>query len=169
MIASMTLRQFVIAGLLLLTACASPAEPPLAASVELLAPDRLILRVSAGQALEQAELTAPDGRAFQAQRLVVREPPEAERPSETGRDGRRPGVILGGSGGSSSGLDAGIGLSLPLKNPFAAERKRPIAAQAEFRLPPELLERYRANPKAWLVYLTFGNATRSIPGPNPEY
>jgi len=162
MIASMTLRQFFIAGLLLLAACASPAEPPLAASVELQPPDLLILRISAGEALEQAELTAPDGRAFPARRLVLRQPPEAER------DDRRPGIILGGSGGSSSGLDAGIGLSLPLKNPFSAARKRPLAAQAEFRLPPELLERYRADPKAWTVYLTFGNATRGIPGPAVE-
>lgn len=148
--------------MLLLAACSSPAEPPLAASAELQPPDKLILRVSAATALEQAELTAPDGRAFPAQRLVLREPPQPEQ------DNRRPGVILGGSGGSSSGMDAGIGLSLPLKNPFAAERKRPIAAQAEFRLPPDLLDRYRADPKAWMVYLTFGNATRGIPGPAPE-
>lgn len=163
MIASMTLRQFCLAGLLLvLAACASPAEPPLLAAVELRPPDRLILRVSAAGALEQAELTAPDGRAFPAQSVILRLPPEAER------DDRRPGIVLGGSGGSSSGLDAGIGLSLPLKNPFAAERRRPIAAQAEFRLPPELLERYQADPKAWVVYLTFGNATRGIPGPAPD-
>ncbi len=163
MLAPMTVRQiFPAALLLLLTACSSPAAPPLAASAEL-TPDRLILRVSAAEALQQAELSAPDGRVFAAERLVLREPPEPER------DSRRPGVVLGGSGGSSSGMDAGIGLSLPLKNPFAAERKRPIAAQAEFRLPPDLLDRYRADPKAWMLHLSFGNSSRSIPGPMPGY
>lgn len=158
------LLQLVL-PLLLLVGCAEPPPPPLvSAAARQIDATRLEIRTSTPAPLEAAELTAPDGRVFAARRITA--PGQNQEAPMVGR----PSVVLGGSGGSSSGLDAGIGLSLPIRNPFSSgERARPFASQAEFSLPAEALARYRDQQAAgWTLYLLYGNSSRSLAAPPVE-
>ncbi len=149
---------------LLLAGCAAPPPPPVSAAARQIDATGLEIRVSAPAPLEAAELTAPDGRVFAARRITT--PGQSQEAPLVGR----PSVVLGGSGGSSSGLDAGIGLSLPIRNPFSSgERARAYASQAEFSLPAEALARYREQrAQGWSLYLLYGNSSRSLAAPAPE-
>ncbi len=151
----------ILAALLWLAACAAPPPPAVTATARIEA-GWLGIRVSAPAPLDQAELTAPDGRAFAARRIQA--PGVAVRTEEVVG---RPSVLIGGSGGSSSGLDAGIGLSIPLKNPFGGgERQRAYVSQADFELPAEALESYRdSNGQGWALLIQFGNSSRSLAAP----
>ncbi len=155
----------LFALLLLLTGCAEAPPPPVSASARLLDGTRLEIRVSSPAPLDAAELTAPDGRGFIAQLIET----QGMRDQEGASIGR-PSVVVGGSGGSSSGLDAGIGLSLPIRNPFSSgARQRPYASRAEFFLPAALLAQYRDTGAAgWELFLAYGNSSRSLTAPAPE-
>lgn len=86
---------------LLATACA-PAPGP-SVTAELAGGGRRIeIRVRDPLPLAAARLVLPDGTRV-----------EAERVTGDGRSGR-PAFGIGASGGSSSGIDAGIGISIPL-------------------------------------------------------
>jgi|GEM_PF-3861776 len=152
-----------LAALLWLAACAAPPPPPLTATAQI-ETGRLGIRVSAPAPLDNVELTAPDGRAFPARRIQA--PGVAVRTEEVVG---RPSVLIGGSGGSSSGLDAGIGLSIPFKNPFGgAERPRAYVSQADFDLPAEALENYRnSHGRGWTLFIQYGNSSRSLAAPPP--
>lgn len=151
--------RHLLAFLLLLlgiSACAAP-PPPLGATARVDDAGRLLLRISAPAPLQDAELTAPDGRAFPARRIVA--------PSLRAPDDYRPGVFVGGSGGSSSGIDTGIGISLPVRNPFGTPASRGYVSEAEFALPAEALARYKADAAAWFLSIAFGNERRELKAP----
>jgi len=160
-----SLRHLILPPLLLLlAACAddAPRPQPVYASASLNERGALVLRISADAPVDDAMLTAPDGRSFTG-RI------SAPGAGADAGSSWRPGVVLGGSGGSSSGMNAGIGLSLPLKNPFASDRPaRNFLSQAEFALPPEALSRYRADPRAWRLDLVLAGRDASRPAPAIE-
>lgn len=145
--------------LLLLAGCASQAPaPPRAAAWLGSQSGRLILRVVAEDALRSLALTAPDGRAFAPDRLDATQPDRTALPA-------RPGVGIGGSAGSRGGSDVGIGISLPIANPFGREVTRPVASEAQFTLPPEALTLYRTRPQDWRLDLGLPGRAVSLPAP----
>lgn len=127
-------------------------------------PRVLVVRVLAVETVVGIGLTGPDGRAWTPVHFTG---PAADDGGE--RDGRRwPDIGIGGSGGSRSGLDAGISIGLPVRNPFAADPPRYRSAQAEFRLPDDALASYRARPQDWRLDLQFADRDASLPAPPPE-
>lgn len=159
------MRRLLLLPLLLLFAgCAddAPRPQPVYASAVLNDKGALVLRISAEAPVDDAMLTAPDGRSFTGR---------VAAPGANADSGGawRPGIVLGGSGGSSSGMNAGIGLSLPLKNPFSSDKPaRNYLSQAEFALPPEALARYRSDPRAWRLDLVLAGRDVSRPAPAIE-
>ncbi|WP_430396201.1 hypothetical protein [Ferrovibrio sp.] len=187
------MRKFVLLllplllPLLLLAACAEPAPrqptgpsssaspppapPPLAAAARIEG-DWLGIRVRGPAAIESASLVDPDGRAHAASRITFPALSSSSSGETESRIGR-PSVVLGGSGGSSSGIDAGIGLSLPIQNPFSSSSRpqRPpmVLSQAEFTLPPPVLARYRADMgQGWRLRLSHGGQGEILPAPAPD-
>lgn len=139
----------------------APVPPPLAVAASLQG-EILVLRVLAPAAVEQADLTTPAGRMLAPER--IRMPSVA-----ADRDAApRPSILLGGSAGSGSGVDAGIGLSMPMRNPFSRPRGRSVLSEVEFRLAPALLEAYRAAPEGFSLYLAWGQESRVLPAPAAE-
>lgn len=156
----MPLRQILFFALLAMVGCAAaPPAPPLAVAASLRGPDLLLLRVSAPADLVTADLTTPEGRVIVPQRIIP--VPPARPPGEA----PRPSILLGGSAGSSSGVDAGVGLSLPMRNPFLRSRGQPVLSEVEFPLPAALLAAYRARPQDFQLYLAWGQDSRQIPAP----
>lgn len=159
------MKRFLLSLMLAVTAAAcTPAAPP---------PPRvavwqgetsglLFMRVISTEALQDARLTAPDGRKILAQRISQPEPAPASGESWAGR----PSVGVGGSAGSSGGFGTGIGLSFPLggggSRPAGASGR---STQVEFALEPALLSDYRSRPGAWLLELNFGSRVDSLPAP----
>lgn len=145
------------------TACSSPATPapPRVAVWQGESNGLLYLRVIAAEPLRDARLTAPDGRKILTQRLS--QPESAPNDSEAGWG--RPSVGIGGSGGSSSGMGAGIGLSFPVGSFGGGNRGGGLATQAEFALDAEQMAQYRARPKDWLLELRFDSRIASMAAP----
>ncbi len=183
---AMRKSALLLLPLLLLAACAetpsrsssggassaSAPPPPLAAAARIEG-DWLGIRVRGPAAIETASLIDPDGRAHGASRITFPAVPGGNTgSSDTESRVGRPSVVLGGSGGSSSGLDAGIGLSLPIQNPFSSSRpQRPpmVLSQAEFTLPPPVLARYRADRgQGWRLQLSHGGQGEILPAPAPD-
>ncbi|MFC3675256.1 hypothetical protein [Ferrovibrio xuzhouensis] len=127
-------------------------------------PRVLVIRVLAVETLQGIGLTGPDGRAWTPVHFTG--PAGGDSGDQGGR--RWPDIGIGGSGGSRSGLDAGISIGLPVRNPFAADPPRYRSAQAEFRLPDEALASYRARPQDWQLDLQFEGRDASLPAPPPE-
>ncbi len=93
---------------LFLTACAPAAAPPPSLSAGLLPDGRTIeIRARDRLALTAARLVLPDGTAVAADRIFASPKPGAVP--------ERPGVGVGASGGSSSGIGTGIMFSVPLE------------------------------------------------------
>jgi len=153
---------FLLLPLLLQAACSpAPLPPPLAVAASLQG-EILMLRVLAPAAVEQADLTTPAGRMLAPERIRL-PAVAADRDAPP-----RPSILLGGSAGSSSGVDAGIGLSMPMRNPFSRPRGRSVLSEVEFRLVPALLEAYRAAPESFSLYLAWGQESRVLPAPAAE-
>lgn len=146
---------------LLLAACASePPPPPRAAAWLGSQSGRVFVRVLAVDPVEAMELTAPDGRVFTPEQL------RSDRRTRSQDEPWRPGIGLGGSVGSSSGSDVGIGISLPMGNPFARETPRAaIGSEAQFLLPAEALASYRSRPQDWRLELLFPGRSTGIQAP----
>ncbi len=184
------MRKFalLLLPLLLLAACSEPASrqptgpsssapppppppPPLAAAARIEG-DWLGIRVRGPAAIQSASLVDPDGRAHAASRITFPALSSSGSGETESRVGR-PSVVLGGSGGSSSGIDAGIGLSLPIQNPFSSSSRpaRPpmVLSQAEFTLPAPVLARYRADMgQGWRLRLSHGGQGEILPAPAPD-
>jgi hypothetical protein len=126
-------------------------------------PRVLVIRVLAVETLVGMGLTGPDGRAWMPVHFTG---PAAGGSDE--RERRWPDIGIGGSGGSRSGVDAGITIGLPVRNPFASDPPRYRSAQAEFRLPDAALADYRARPQDWRLDLQFEHRDASLPAPPPE-
>ncbi|WP_370154759.1 hypothetical protein [Ferrovibrio sp.] len=126
-------------------------------------PRVLMVRVLAVQPVRGLALLAPDGRSHAPVQLSAPEPLPVQREAA-----RRPDIGISGSGGSGSGLDAGISIGLPLRNPFAADPPRWLSVQAVFRLPEAVLAAYLARPQDWLLDLAFDEGGRSLPAPPAE-
>lgn len=127
-------------------------------------PRVLVIRVLAVETVQGIGLTGPDGRAW----TPVHFTGPADGDGGDRGDRRWPDIGIGGSGGSRSGLDAGISIGLPVRNPFAADPPRYRSAQAEFRLPDDALASYRARPQDWRLDLQFADRDASLPAPPPE-
>ncbi len=161
-------RAFLIAVLLALAACArapAPApHPQFAASLDE-SGEAVVLRVAnlrAAQRVESIRLAGPDGR----------EVPPATRRSLRGvtATDARPAVGITATGGSESGINPGLSLSLPLfgwvfggSGPREEYRHGVVA-----RLP--LPEGYADEPGAWHLEVAITDAagrteTRRIPAP----
>lgn len=110
--------------------------------------------------LQQAELVAPDGAVYLA--LDIRNDRTA------GADpGLRPSVGIGGSGGSRSGADVGVGISIPILG--GGGMPPSIASRASF--PVIDMPGYRATWKLWVVRMQFAGADgrpRYVEVPAPE-
>lgn len=163
------MRFFRLTVLLLLlpalAACGSGPPPPPRLAAWFGAPAGgtatpvLVLRVLATEGLTAMTLTAPDGRSFQPVAFSLPDGPAED-------DGPwRPGIGLGGSAGSGGDRNIGIGLSLPLGNPFARPKPGWRATQAEFRLGDADLAHYRDRPQDWLVELGFAGHDTRLPAP----
>lgn len=144
------------------TACSPSAPPPPRAAVwQGETSGLLFMRVISTEALQDARLTAPDGRKILAQRISQPEPAPASGESWAGR----PSVGVGGSAGSSGGFGTGIGLSFPLGGGGRPAGAAGRSTQVEFALEPALLSDYRRRPGAWLLELNFGSRVDSLPAP----
>jgi hypothetical protein len=102
------LRRIAALLVLLVAACA-PAAPPQASLSAGLLPDGASIEIRARDRLPltAARLVLPDGTTIAADRLFAAPPP--------GSGPERPGVGVGASGGSSSGIGTGVMFSVPLE------------------------------------------------------
>ncbi len=111
--------------------------------------------------LRRAVLVSPDGSSLDA--LDIRnERVAGEEP------GLRPSVGIGGSGGSRSGTDIGVGISIPILGGGGTPAS--IASGASF--PVIEMAAYRATWKLWVVRMEFdgpeGRARHlDVPAPEP--
>ena len=142
------MRRWVFAAVLSLSACqtAPPAEPSLRVG---LLPDGRTLEIRAEDSLPvtAAELRLPSASPVRARTIHVEAPPP-DLPPE------RPGVGVGGSGGSSSGMDIGVLFRVPVAR--AERRPRLTRSIARIEIPdPDL---YRARANAAIVRVVFGPA-----------
>ena len=120
-------RASLLAGALALAACAAPEPPrptmgagfdPAAATIQIAVRDKLPLRA--------ATLVLPDGHEVAAHEITVSPPPKSRERSE------RPGVGVGATGGSSSGVDTAVFIDLPISLDFL-RRKPPPSTLTESR------------------------------------
>jgi hypothetical protein len=149
------LRLFATFFALLLAACAAdPPRTPTASA--LVTPDgrAIELRARGPQPLTAVRLVLPGAAPLVASEIRVLPPL-----------GERPGIGVGASGGSSSGLDTGISLSLPL-GWFA--RSAP-AVESRARIVLSDPEGYRQAAPAGRMELEFGhgNEKRLLELPAP--
>lgn len=157
-------RALCVAAALALGACADqPPRPPVPDVRAYAGADGESVEVRVGPLAPATQvgavrLLAPDGRAVQA----------AERRTRRGIAGTRtrPGIAVGATGGSESGIDPSIGLSLPLHDwswfrDDAREYRAVIA-----RIPPPA--DYRPGAPGWRVEVELidpagGARTRTVP------
>lgn len=153
-------RIFAVLVLAVAAAACTPAAPPPPRVAAWLGETSglLFMQVISTDALQDARLTAPDGRRILAQRISQPAPASG---SETWAG--RPSVGIGGSAGSSGGFGTGIGLSFPLGGGGGKPAAR--STQVEFALDPALLRDYRSRPEAWQLELNFGSRVDSGPAP----
>ena len=118
--------------------------------------------VSDPVALDAAELVAPDGTPQPAVRL--------EHQSVGAEDpGLRPQVGVIARGGPVSGVDAGVGISLPV---FGSGSGHPPPLQSRAEFPIVDMERYRTTWRLWEIRLRIGRALEgarylNLPAPPP--
>jgi len=110
--------------------------------------------------LEQAELLVPDGGVVTALDIA--------NEATAGTPGLRPSVGIGGSGGSRSRTDVGVGISFPILGGGATPAS--IASRASF--PILDMPTYRATWRLWRVRLRFGGSGGEpihleVPAPEP--
>lgn len=140
------MRLWMGAWVLLLAAC--QAAPPAAPSLRVgLLPDGRTLEIRADDSLPvtAAELRLPGEPPVAARAIHVAAPPPALPPE-------RSGVGVGGSGGSSSGMDVGVLFRVPVSR--AEPRPRLTRSVARIEIPdPDL---YRARAADAVVRIVFG-------------
>lgn len=138
------------AGALALILGACQAAPPPVPSLRVgLLPDGRTLEIRADDSLPitAAELRLPNAAPVAARTLHVEAPPPQLPPE-------RSGVGVGGSGGSSSGMDVGVLFRLP--SATAERRPRLTRSIARIEIPDPAL--YRARAEEAVVRVTFGAA-----------
>ncbi len=146
---------------LFLASCAPAAPPPASLSAGLL-PEGAGIEIRARDRLPltAARLVLPDGTSVAADRLFA-SPPQGAAPE-------RPGVGVGASGGSSSGIGTGVMFSVPLEWFTRSSTPALIDSAARIALPdpaawPDLAPRAR-------LELEFGRPpgeTRRVTMPAP--
>lgn len=104
------------------------------------------VRVHDRDPLQQAELIAPDGTSYPA-RHIGHDRPQA------GASGLAPSVVIAGGGGPRSGIDTGIGLSLPMFG-WGGPSEPQQESRASFDVPDMSL--YRATWTLWRIHLRVG-------------
>lgn len=161
-------RRAVLAFLATLPlACSSDPEPPRNNPRDISASaffrdseDTVEVRGFGRWPLSQAELIAPDGAAFMAL--------DIHNDRAAGSDpGLRPSVGIGGSGGSRSGADVGVGISIPILGGGGTPPS--IASRASF--PVIDMPTYRTTWRLWVVRMQFAGADgrpRYVEVPAPE-
>lgn len=110
--------------------------------------------------LERAELLMPDGGVVTALDIV--------NEATAGISGLRPAVGIGGSGGSRSRTDVGVGISFPILGGGATPPS--IASRASFTILD--MATYRATWRLWQVRLRFAGSGGEpihleLPAPEP--
>jgi hypothetical protein len=138
----------MFAAILILPSC--QAAPPPAPSLRVgLLPDGRTLEIRADDALPvtAAELRLPGAAPIRASALHVEAPPPPLAPD-------RAGVGVGGSGGSSSGMDVGVLFRVPVSR--AEPRPRLTRSVVRVEIPDPAL--YRARAGEAIVRIVFGGA-----------
>jgi hypothetical protein len=151
------MRRWLIAVLLIaLPGCANkPAERPPLVAATVRAGDVLEVRADGARRMDAAELVAPNGQVIAAESI------ESGAVSEP--EGLRPDIGVGVEGGSSSGVNPGISVGVPLGKLFQRPAPPPpVQSVALFRLPPEA--RQRLDWPQWQIRLRFVR-----PGAEPTY
>lgn len=119
------MRIISIPALLLLAACASGPAPP-HVQAAFVAPDRIEVRVRADEAAYQVALVDATGQDI------------ATAPARSLGGGVRlgqPQYGVSASGGSSSGIDPGFGISIPVKGLFGPREDRRTESAARLIVP----------------------------------
>ena len=151
------MRRYVIACLALvaLVACSSNRAESAKASYETSfssdTPDVLLIQVDDDQPVTGARLAAPDGTVSEAYSIDTDRQPGSPSP------GIFPSVGVGVSGGSSSNISTGVGLSFPI---FGASGPAPhvhYRSTARIRVPD--MAAYRANWQKTEVRITMGEGS----------
>ena len=155
------MRPLVLCLLLVLAACGSSRPPPPAyrtsANAAFVAPDRIEISARDSEVLDAAELIAPDGQRLAAFQILT--DTSRARPGTFGR----PEFGLNVEGGSSSGINPGLTIGIPVNGLFGAPRPpATVDSKASIRLPRP--EAYRANFAEWKIQLRFGR-----PDEGPRY
>lgn len=117
--------RIALASLLLLAACAGEPAPP-SVQAAFVAPDRIEVRVRADEAAYQVALVDATGRDV------------ATAPARNLGGGVRlgqPQYGVSASGGSSSGIEPGIGIAIPVKGLFGPREDRRTESSARLMLP----------------------------------
>lgn len=162
------MRPFLcLLSLLLVAACAGERERPISRPVnaqfasQALSEDRVEVTAIDRQAMESAELVAPDGTAIAAYQI------DRNRTVVDG-DGPRPSVGVGVFGGSSGHIGTSVGIGFPL---FGADDpdEPVIDSRALIRVPD--MAAYRAVWQTYRVRLRFGppenERVMELPAPRP--
>lgn len=135
-----------VALILILGACQAAPPPAPGLRVGLLPGGRTLeIRAEDSLPIVAAELRVP-GEAPMPARTIHVEAPQPQLPPE------RSGVGIGGSGGSSSGMDVGVLFRVPVSR--AEPRPRLTRSVARIDVPDP--ERYRARAADAIVRITFG-------------
>ena len=119
------MRIIYIPALLLLAACASDPAPP-HAQAAFVAPDRIEVRVRADEAAYQVALIDAAGQEV------------ATAPARSLGGGVRlgqPHYGVSASGGSSSGIEPGFGIAIPVKGLFGPREERRTESAARLIVP----------------------------------
>ena len=121
------------------------------------------IEVTDRQAVETAELVAPDGAVTSAHQI------NRDRIVEGGRGGASPSVGVGVFGGSSGDIGTSIGIGIPIFGGYDPGDPA-IDSRAVIRVPD--LAAYRAGWQQYRVRLRFGAAPENervmeIPAPRP--
>jgi hypothetical protein len=151
------MRKYVIACLALvaLVACSSNRAESAKASYETSfssdTPDLLLVEVDDDQPVTAARLAAPDGTFYEAYAI------DTDRQSGGSSPGIFPSEGVGVSGGSSSNISTGVGLSFPIFGASGPAPRPHYRSTARIRVTD--MAAYRANWEKSEVRLTMGEGS----------
>ena len=143
----------VVAAFIVLNACGpAPPVPPPTVIAGWSGPDVIEVRTLGPRPLEVAELIGPDGTTWPA--TAIRNDGRADAAK------RRPGFGVFVEGGSSSGINPGVVIDLPMGS-GSARPPGPFAGRAAIPLPDPA--RYRESWPDWRIRVRLGPPAADAP------